>query len=158
MQKLKNVSLTICSLLILIFTSVALAKTTANIHDGVMLYGYDPVSYFNSPKPINASLVRPQIKSEFNGLIYLFSNEKNKQLFMTNPSKYIPQYEGWCAWAVAEGSKFDIDPENFKIMDGRLLLFYNGWRGDTLPKWNKNQKENLKRADNNWPKVKESEE
>jgi len=128
---------------------------TANVRDGVLLYGYDPVSYFSATKPVKG---KAEIKATVDGQNYLFSNEENRKLFVANPKKYQPQYEGWCATAVAKGFKYDIDPENFKITDGKLYLFYKGWKGDAKKDWVKDEAGNIKTADQNWPKVKTTEE
>ena len=69
---------------------------------------------------------------------------------------YIPQYGGYCAYAVAESSKkVNIDPETFEIRDGKLYLFYNSWGNNTLKKWNKKNVKGLqKKADLNWEVIK----
>ncbi|MGZ3724312.1 MAG: YHS domain-containing (seleno)protein [Pseudobdellovibrio sp.] len=128
--------------------------TTSNVHDGVLIYGYDPVSYF-SGKPLKG---KAEIKASINGQNYLFANEENKKLFVVNPKKYQPQYEGWCATAVAKGYKYDIDPENYKVTDGKLYLFYKGWKGDAKKDWVKDEAGNIKKADQNWPEVRITEE
>ena len=132
-----------------------LADTTANIRKGVMLYGYDPVSYFSSSKPVQGKV---EIKAVVNGLTYQFATEENKKEFLAHTTKYEPQYEGWCATAVAGGYKNDIDPENYKITDGKLYLFYKGWKGDAKKDWVKSEPEFVKKADTNWPQVKTSKE
>jgi YHS domain-containing protein len=132
---------------------------TANINDqGVILQGYDTVAYFTEGK---ATKGKSDINTKYNGITYNFSSEKNKALFMAEPKKYIPQYEGWCATAVAKGSKYKIDPTNYKITDGRLFLFYKEdgiFGGDAKKDWLKDESGSVKKADANWPKVKESEE
>ena len=133
---------------------MSFAQGTANVRKGVMLYGYDPVSYF-AEKPAKGS---PAIKAEVGGLTYLFATETNKKLFVANPKKYEPQYEGWCATAVAKGYKYDIDPANYKVTDGKLYLFYKGWKGDAKKDWVKDEPGSIKSADSKWPEVKKSEE
>lgn len=146
---------TFFAMLFMIFASLSYADTTANLRKGVMLYGYDPISYFTSEKPLKGS---PTIKAEVNGLTYQFANEANKKLFVADPKKYEPQYEGWCATAVAKGYKFDIDPENYKVTDNKLYLFYKGWRGDAKKDWVKDEPGSIKSADSKWPVVKKTEE
>lgn len=136
------------------YISTLWAGTTANLKKGVMLYGYDPVSYYGT-KPLKGN---PAIKAEVGGLTYLFVTVENKKAFVDNPKKYEPQYEGWCATAVAKGYKYDIDPENYKVTDGKLYLFYKGWKGDAKKDWVSNESESIKKADSNWPKVKSTEE
>ena len=46
-----------------------------------------------------------------------------KKAFDRNPEKYIPAYGGWCAFGMSVSDKFPVDPTNFKIVDGRLMLF-----------------------------------
>lgn len=147
-MKILIVSLTYCALSIF-----AYAATTANVQNGIILQGFDPVSYFKAAKPQKG---KSEIKADFDGVTYLFSSEENKKLFLSDSEKYKPQYEGWCATAVASGYKYDVDPENYKVTDGKLYLFYKGWKGDAKKDWVKNEAENTKKADTNWPKVKTS--
>lgn len=96
------------------------------------VHGYDPVAYFDgTPTKGQASL-----SAKSAGAVYHFANEANRAKFEADPAKYTPAYGGWCAWAMLDGEEVDIDPMTFKIADGKLLLFYNGFWGNTLPKWN----------------------
>lgn len=141
------------------FISAAGASTSNLNKDGVILEGYDVVSYFKSARPLKGSA---QIKTQYQEATYWFSSEENKQLFLKDPAKYQPQFGGWCAYAVADSkSKVEVDPQSFLIQDGRLLLFYNGIWADTRKKWqqtkNKDAKTFLKQADQNWPETKTKE-
>jgi len=49
--------------------------------------------------------------------------------------------------------KVDIDPKSYKVTDGRLFLFYKGWRGDALKEWLKDESSNIPKADANWKKT-----
>ena len=83
----------------------------------------------------------------------MFANEPNLNKFKATPEKYEPVYGGWCAYAMGEkGEKVEVDPETFKILDGRLYLFYNSWGNNTLTKWNKNEKTLKMQGDQNWKK------
>ena len=46
-------------------------------------------------------------------------------LFKENPDKYVPQYGGYCAYAVSHGTTADIDPEAWAIVDNKLYLNLN---------------------------------
>lgn len=123
-----------------------------NLQEGaIALSGYDPVSYFKgSPQKGKKS-----IRVRLNGVNYLFVNEENKKAFEADPEKYEPAYGGWCAWAMLDGTKYKVDPENYKIIDGHNYLFYKGWTGDTLKKWNEKAQEEdenglVKTADQHW--------
>ncbi len=128
----------------------AVPKSEANVDDGVILKGYDAVSYFEGQKPV---MGKKEIAATKDGVTYLFATEANKKKFEADSKRYTPAYEGWCATAVAGGYKFDIDPENYKITNGRLFLFYKGWRGDAKKDWVKDEPKQIEKADANWPKV-----
>src|SRR5215470_15799725 len=125
-----------------------LRKSQFNLDNGVAVSGYDPVTYFKQQKAIKG-------KKEFavfhQGVTYYFSSDENKEEFKKDPSKYEPQYGGWCAYAMGkDGSKVEIDPGTFKIIDGKLFLYYNKFFNNTLKSWNKDES-NLKiKADVNW--------
>ena len=50
----------------------------------------------------------------------------------------------------ATNEKVEIDPETFKIINGRLFLFYHTWVTNTLTKWNKDEANLKVKADKNW--------
>ena len=142
--------------LCLLFAVSAWAGPAANLNkSGVILQGYDAVSYFQSSLPLKGD---EKIQTQFEGATYLFATEANKQEFLKSPKKYSPQFGGWCAYAVADSkSKVDIDPKSFVVQDGKLLVFYNGIWGDTRKKWLKDSGKFLKEADANWPEVEKKE-
>ena len=123
-----------------------------NLDDGYIAKGYDVVSYFNS-NPMEG--VKEYI-TEYGNAKLKFANRENLEAFKENPEKYMPQYGGYCAWAVADnGKKVDIDPESYEIRDGKLYLFYDSFFANTLKKWKKNNPEQLRdKADRKWEKVK----
>lgn len=90
------------------------------------------------------------------GVKYKFSTQKNLAIFNENPEKYIPQYGGYCAYAVAiKSDKVSIDPETFEIRDRKLYLFYNAWGTNTLKFWqNEAPAELINKANKNWEKIK----
>ncbi|MEJ0033358.1 MAG: YHS domain-containing (seleno)protein [Bacteroidota bacterium] len=90
----------------------------------------------------------------YDGVTYYFSSASNKETFIKSPKSYEPQYGGWCAYAMgANGEKVEIDPETFKVLDGKLYLFYNAFFNNTLPKWNKDEGSLKTKADNNWKTI-----
>ncbi len=115
--------------------------------NGLAIEGYDPVSYFEG-KPATGS-AKYSIRHQ--GVLYYFTTAAHLEAFKKDPAKYEPQYGGWCAFAMGDyGEKVSVDPETYKILEGKLYLFYNAFFTNTLPKWNKNE-QNLKKAgDINW--------
>ncbi len=121
-----------------------------NAKNGLAVEGYDVVSYF-AETPLEGE---KQIFAIYMGTTYRFANEGNKQLFETNPQKYVPQYGGWCAYAMGvSGDKVKVDPETFKILDGKLYLFYNFWGNNTLKTWNEDEQKLKADADKYWSDI-----
>jgi YHS domain-containing protein len=128
----------------------AIRKKNFNIDNGIAAEGYDVVSYFDG----NPVAGKPSIKANYKGTNYLFVSQPNLTRFKSNPEKYVPQYGGWCAYAMgASGEKVKIDPETYKITDGKLYLFYNFWGNNTLTDWNKNEQNLMNNANRNWNKI-----
>lgn len=119
---------------------------------GVGIGGYDPVSYFSNGGPKKGHIMRSAVHD---GVTYRFASDTNRKAFEMNPEKYLPAYGGWCAWALAKlGKKVDIDPLSYKIIDGKLLLFYRDLEIDTRKEWTMHEKEYLPMAETNWEKIK----
>lgn len=118
------------------------------LEKGVAVSGYDPVSYFsNKPQ-------KGKIAYVYNGIIYKFANDTNLEAFKKSPTKYEPAYGGWCAYAMgAKGEKVEVDPENYKIIGGKVYLFYKTIFNNTLNSWNENEAILKKQADANWLKI-----
>lgn len=124
---------------------------TFNLDHGVGISGYDPVAYFKQHRPVKGN---KNISAQYNGVRYYFANAANKEAFEKSPEAYEPQYGGWCAYAMgATGEKVEVDPETFKIIDGKLYLFYNAYFNNTLKTWNKDEASLKKKADSNWKKL-----
>ena len=122
-----------------------------NLENKLAILGYDPVGYFTQGKAIKG---KKEISASYQGVTYKFSSTENKEMFLKNPSKYEPQYGGWCAYAMgSNGGKVEINPETFKIIDGKLYLFYNAYFNNTLKIWNKEEMSLKVKADNNWKKI-----
>jgi len=129
----------------------AVRKKNFNLSKGVALSGYDPVAYFTQSHAVEGD---SKISAEYQGVIYYFSSEANKNSFKSNPSKYEPQYGGWCAYAMgSSGEKVEVDPGTFKIVNGKLYLFYNKYFNNTLKSWNKDESNLKSKADKNWSNI-----
>ena len=119
--------------------------------NGLAIDGYDPVAYFKSNKAIKG---KKEFAVDHQGAVYYFSSIENKEAFIKNPVAYEPQYGGWCAYAMGkEGDKVSVDPETFKIINGKLFLFYNKFFNNTLNSWNKDETNLKTKADVNWQKT-----
>ena len=117
------------SVFFLLFAGSCFSQTDAfrtkqfNLDKGVAIKGYDPVSYYTLNK---AERGKKEFFFFYHGVTYHFATAADRDAFQANPAKYEPQYGGWCAYAMGhDGSKVEVDPETYKITDGRLFLFYN---------------------------------
>ncbi len=148
-------SLLYCSILLLL-PLVGMAQNQAkrlaafNLENKQAIQGYDPVAYFKQGKAIKG---KKEFAVSYEGLLYNFATADNKAAFMQNAAAYEPQYGGWCAYAMGQnGEKVAINPETFKILDGKLYLFYNAYFNNTLKSWNKEERNLKTKADQNWKK------
>ena len=115
-----------------------------NVKDGVAVKGYDPVAYFNDGKPVKGS---PEHIFKWQGATWQFVSEEHRSAFMREPTKYAPQYGGYCAFAISQGSIVDIDPNQWKIVNGRLYLNANLV---ALTLWSHDPEGHIKKGDANW--------
>ena len=152
----KHISFILVLLLTAVLTNSANAQTELrtkhyNIDNTLAVQGYDVVAYFAQNKAVKGV---KQFSASASGVIYYFSTEANRNLFLKDYKKYEPQYGGWCAYAMGENNeKVSIDPETFKIVNGKLYLFYHNWGTNTLTKWNTNENNLKTNADKNWLKT-----
>lgn len=93
-----------------------------NENSNLAVKGYDVVSYFNDSQPKQGDRTKG-LKT--NNIIRYFSSDVNKLSFKTFPDKYLPQYGGYCATAVASGFTADVNPEIWHIENEKLYLFFD---------------------------------
>lgn len=119
---------------------------------GFIAEGYDVTEYFNN-KAVEG---KSSYVATHDGAKYKFVSQANLDKFKANPDKYVPLYGGYCAYAMAiKNKKVDPDGDNFKIQDGKVLLFYRNFAGNTRDKWEEKGPQKLKPvADTNWEKIK----
>jgi YHS domain-containing protein len=120
---------------------VAVVNTT----DGLALKGYDPVAYFTDGQPTKGA---DKYSFQWKGVTYRFASAENLQRFKADPEKYLPQYGGYCAYAMSLDRIADIDPSRWAIVGGKLYL-NNGFLAQHL--WSLNKSRNIASADRNWP-------
>jgi len=125
------------------------ATAKANIDSqGVILKGYDVVAYFKQRKPVKGD---PAIESTYRGATFLFNSAANKAEFDKDPTKYVPQYGGFCAYAVVKGVLADLEgPDAFTIYKGKLYL---GGNEDALRSFKSDIDSNIDKANSNWRRI-----
>lgn len=137
--------------IVVLLSGLVFSQSLQNINhkNGIANYRYDVVSYF-SGKPQEGS---SNNIVKYMGADYYFANPQNKAAFQKDPNKYLPQYGGYCAFAMADSNeKVEVNPKTYKIINGKLYLFYNKFFTNTLTSWNKDEKNLLIKAFGNWEK------
>jgi YHS domain-containing protein len=137
-------------LLSIFLTCAAVAGSpvaAVNTEQGLAIKGYDPVSYFTSGKPTPGLA---QFTTSYKGATYRFASAENRDRFIAAPEKFVPQYGGYCAYAVSLNKTADIDPEEWAIVNYKLYL-NNGFLAQKL--WSLDKPGNIVRGDQNWPLI-----
>ena len=128
----------------------ALAKVPAvyvNPKNHLAISGYDPVAYFTQAKPVAGDA---RFTATYQGATWRFASAANRDAFVKNPQAYAPQFGGYCALAVSEGATAKTEPENWKIVDGKLYLNYSDKAQEI---WEKDIPGNIALGHKNWPAV-----
>ena len=135
------------SLLLSSLSFAANIEVNGNEND-LAIKGYDTVSYFTKGEPKMGS---DKYTSAYNGAIYHFASAENRDLFKASPSKYAPQYGGFCAMGVAMNQKFDTDPTAWHIRGDKLYLNLNK---DVQKRWLTDVPGHLEISQVNWKDIK----
>jgi len=115
--------------------------------DQLAARGYDVTAYFLQGKPVRGSKA---YQLQYKGATWSFASADSLAKFKADPAVFEPQFGGYCAWAVSQGYVAPGDPEQWKIVDGKLYLNFNA-RAKEL--WEADQAEAIKRGLANWPSV-----
>lgn len=114
---------------------------------GVAIQGYDPIAYFTDSKPVKGDA---KFNFMWQGSTWRFASAEHRDLFAQNPERYAPQYGGYCAYGVSNGHTVDIDPEAWKIIEGKLYLNYSK---SVQQQFLQDPAGRIKLADQNWPSL-----
>jgi hypothetical protein len=137
-------SLLVVSLAVSLF---AIEPVNKSLLGGLAIKGYDPVAYFVDSKPVKGS---KEFEHKYMNATWRFATAANRDAFAKEPEKYAPQYGGYCAYGVSKGYAVGVDPEAWKIVDGKLYLNYDK---DVQKAWMQDIPGRIKKADANWPKI-----
>ena len=114
------------------------------------LRGFDPVAYHTVGAPVKG---RAELSHDWNGATWRFASAANRDAFVADPSKYAPQFGGYCAYGTSQGYKVGTDPEAFAVVDGKLYLNYSR---PVQVTWNKDRAAHIARAEQNWKELEAS--
>ena len=129
-------------------TSFAVKQTGGEyntLYAGLGAKGYDVVSYFTNKAPMQGS---DKFTANHGGVTWQFASAEHRDMFKADPAKYAPQYGGFCAWGVAQGKLFDVDPVNgWTVSNNKLYLNFNG---DINKTFARDTEGFLSKAERNW--------
>lgn len=117
-----------------------------SIFGSVAIDGYDTVSYWTENRAVEG---KKKFSYEWKGANWRFSSKENLDMFAANPSKYAPEYGGYCAWAMSDGKFASIDGEAFTMHNGKLYLNYNK---NVMKEWRADKDRFISEADVHYPK------
>ncbi|HAT34701.1 MAG TPA: YHS domain protein [Rhodospirillaceae bacterium] len=141
-------SIFVCVFLVGSLPANAVDEVNVN-KEGFAVHGMDVVSYHGTGLPLSGT---NKHVGEFEGAKYRFASADNLAKFKQNPAMYVPAYGGWCAYGVRVGKKFDVDPNVYRLKEGRLFLQLD--KG-TQKVWLNQVEKNIAIADRLWPRLKE---
>jgi len=114
--------------------------------DKLMLMGHDPVAYFTQNEAVPG---QPEIQAEHLGVTWRFASEENKTEFLRDPTRYMPQFGGFCSnginYAVPWGA--GGGPHTWRIYRGKLYVFGGQASRD---QFEMDTELNLQRAHHHW--------
>ena len=112
--------------------SFAADPINSSTFGSVAIDGYDTVAYWTENRAIEGE---KKYSYEYKDAKWRFASQANLELFKANPEKYLPEYGGYCAWAMSDDSLASVDGDAWTMFDGKLYLNYNKrvmkeWRAD----------------------------
>ncbi|MGS2718553.1 YHS domain-containing (seleno)protein [Eionea flava] len=141
-----SISTLLVSIFLLAFSSLSMAGEQYTKR-GYAVSGYDPVAYFTVGQPTKGD---KKISTEWNDATWLFATEAHRELFLANPEKYAPAYDGHCAFAAGIGKKVSAKPTLWKIIDDRLFLNFSKSANN---RWLENPESYIEDGDKNWEEL-----
>ena len=108
------------------------------------LDGYCPVCYIEAGKAVKGD---KEFAAEHQGKTYYFVSEETKALFVANPEKYLPAYDGYCAYGMSFGKEIKSDPTVFTVVNGKTYLNKDKKIGK---KFGKDKAGYIAKADTEW--------
>lgn len=144
--RIRSVAHAVLAMLLVVAAAAGAQAQKVNAgRGGVAVKGYDLVAYVTAGRPMEGS---EQFVHRIGATTYRFASAANRDAFAKEPERYLPQFGGFCAYAVSRGYTADIDPQAWRIVDGRLFLNYSRSVQKT---WEQDLAANIGKGDANWP-------
>ena len=113
--------------------------------EGVAMQGYDVISYLEN-RPVKGT---NEFRFEHGGVVWYFSKEENRNIFKQDAEKFVPQFGGFCAYAMSKGAAATANPRAYVIEGGKLFLFFDA-ASKTM--WEQDKSATVK-AERIWPRL-----
>lgn len=133
---------------LLVHCTSVISEPILKSEENIALNGYDAVSYFREKLAVKGD---ETIKTEYSNSTWYFRDSSNLKTFLKNPSRFVPQYGGFCAFGTRYGMLIESDPQVFAIVNRKL--YFNLDTG-VRNKWRRDLVENIEKADKKWEKLK----
>ena len=104
------------------------------------------MSYFESDGP---RIGDPAFAAMHDSQVCHFTSDDERARFEADPDRYVPIFGAFCAYNLTLGRTTSIDPTDYKIVGGQLLLFHRSVGNEALAKWEADpapEEERLRRA------------
>lgn len=108
--------------------------------------GYDVVAYFTEGEATEGS---PMRTAAWNGRQWQFASDEHRRMFHTEPERYTPAYDGYCAWMLSRGRLARGRPQHWAIHQGRLFFNCNA---EVHERWLQDRERLIGIADREWEK------
>ena len=113
--------------------------------EGFVLDKHDAVTYFEESVPMSGD--SSLYTHEWLGAKWAFVNQQNMEKFQNNPRKYMVQFGGFCAYAIANGGDTPANPLIFTIYNEKLYVNINA---AIKRSFEQNIDQNIQDAERNW--------
>ena len=113
-------------------------------HQRLFLKGADVTAYFTQGAYVQG---KPEFVSHYEGVDFRFASAQSKALFDQSPTRYLPEYGGYCANGVMFGIPWGGDADSWKMTGGKLYLFGGQGSKDAFLL---DEKANIALADKYW--------
>ncbi|RYF98225.1 MAG: YHS domain protein [Chitinophagaceae bacterium] len=132
-------------------SKVSAQKSEIFAPEGIAIKGFDVVSFYSGSEPSKGF---DSLSFSWKNANWLFSSKENLESFKKDPDHFAPQYGGYCAYGTADGHKAPTETGTWTIVEGKLYFNYNN---KVKEFWMKDQPALIKKADKNWPAIKNKE-
>ena len=118
--------------------------------DRVAIKGYDTVAYFTDGKAVKGTSL---FEYEWDYAKWRFATSAHRDMFATDPDRYMPQFGGFCSSAIANEALVPANPESWTIVDGKLYMFAGDPDPNEISLWIGDAASNIQKANQSWPVV-----